>query len=116
MSKALDGIGAGKDTVLERRRTYLRRERMWTIQSQLRGFDAECFHFGSQSEGTTTPGLQSDIDLLFSRSDRTIMSVWEDWKSGMRNLLILHDDSTPPQQYLLQVISNNHTRTGDQSV
>ncbi|KAH3690736.1 hypothetical protein DPMN_192971 [Dreissena polymorpha] len=30
------------------------------------------------------------------------MNAWEDWIAGM-NLLLLHDDTTPPQQYLLQV-------------
>ncbi|XP_052239731.1 uncharacterized protein LOC127850612 isoform X7 [Dreissena polymorpha] len=34
------------------------------------------------------------------------MTVWEDWKAGLLNLLMLHDDTTPPQQYLLQVIQD----------
>ncbi|KAH3870349.1 hypothetical protein DPMN_033531 [Dreissena polymorpha] len=65
--------------------------------------NANCFHFGSQSEGTTKPGLQSDIDILYSNNDVNIMRVWGDWEAGMGNLLMLHDDRTPPQQYLLQV-------------
>ncbi|KAH3740456.1 hypothetical protein DPMN_047162 [Dreissena polymorpha] len=104
MFDALDDSGAGKATVLERRRTYLRREHFEKIAFQLRGNNRECFHFGSQSEGTTTPGLQSDIDLLVSSNIINIMTVWEDWKSGVLNLLMLHDSTTPPQQYLLQVI------------
>ncbi|KAH3716545.1 hypothetical protein DPMN_059269 [Dreissena polymorpha] len=32
------------------------------------------------------------------------MTDWRDWKAGMANLLMLHDDHNPPQQYLLQVI------------
>ncbi|KAH3716450.1 hypothetical protein DPMN_059173 [Dreissena polymorpha] len=89
---------------MERRETYLLRESMETIAAQLRGFKTECFHFGSQSEGTTTPGLNSDIDLLKSYYHENIMTEWRDWKAGMANLLKLHDDHTPPQQYLLQVI------------
>ncbi|KAH3710317.1 uncharacterized protein LOC127857155 [Dreissena polymorpha] len=69
--------------------------------------DNECFHFGSQSEGTTTPGLQSDIDILFSNNGVNIMTVWEDWKAGLSNLLMIWGDFTPPQQYLLQVFNNN---------
>ncbi|XP_052241476.1 uncharacterized protein LOC127851686 isoform X2 [Dreissena polymorpha] len=102
MFDALDDSGAGKETVLERRRTYLRRELIEKIALQLRGKNSECFHFGSQSEGTTTPGLQSNIDFLLSNN--TIMTICEDWKAGMNNLLMLRDDTTPPQQYLLQVI------------
>ncbi|KAH3690727.1 hypothetical protein DPMN_192962 [Dreissena polymorpha] len=107
MFDALDDSGAGKETVLERRRTYLRREQIEKIQLQLQGNNFECFHFGSQSEGTTTPGLQSDIDFLVSHHDVNIMTVWEDWKAGILNLLMLHDNTTPPQQYLLQVIAGN---------
>ncbi|XP_052239734.1 uncharacterized protein LOC127850612 isoform X9 [Dreissena polymorpha] len=103
MFDALDDSGAGKETVLERRRTYLQREHFEKIARQLL---LECFHFGSQSEGTTTPGLQSDIDFLLSKHIVNIMTIWEDWRAGMINLLMLHDNTTPPQQYLLQVIQD----------
>ncbi|KAH3896923.1 uncharacterized protein LOC127864490 [Dreissena polymorpha] len=106
MFDALDDSGAGKETVLERRRTFLRREHIEKIAFQLQGNNIECFHFGSQSEGTTTPGLQSDIDFLLSYNKCNIMTVWEDWRTGMYNLLMLHDNTTPPQQYLLQVIQD----------
>ncbi|KAH3716583.1 hypothetical protein DPMN_059307 [Dreissena polymorpha] len=107
LSEVLDGIGAGKFTVMERRETYLLRESMETITGQLMGGKVECFHFGSQSEGTTTPGLNSDIDYLNSYYHTNIMTDWRDWKAGMSNLLMLHDDHNPPQQYLLQVISGD---------
>ncbi|KAH3749982.1 hypothetical protein DPMN_184498 [Dreissena polymorpha] len=104
MSEALDDSGADKETVLERRRTYLLRELIEQIKYQLEGQNVECFHFGSQSEATTTPGLQSDIDFLGSYHQFNIMTIWEDWKASMDNLLMLRDDTIPPQQYLLQVI------------
>ena len=66
MSEALDANEADKVTVLERRRTFLRREQIEQIAWQLEGQNLECFHFGSQSEGTTTPGIQSHIDILSS--------------------------------------------------
>ena len=59
--------------------------------------DFECFHYGSQSEGTTTPGLKSDIDFLMSSNNTNIMSVWGDWEAGMKNLLMLNDDIIQPQ-------------------
>ncbi|KAH3718778.1 hypothetical protein DPMN_061585, partial [Dreissena polymorpha] len=106
MSEALNDSGAGKETVFERRRTYLRREQIEKLARPLVGKKRECFHFGSQSEGTATPGLQSDIDFLSSDNELNIMTVWEDWEAGMKNLLMLHDDTIPPQQYLLQVIQD----------
>ncbi|KAH3730480.1 hypothetical protein DPMN_056469 [Dreissena polymorpha] len=103
MSEALVDCGARKDTVMERRDTYLCRESCEFLARVLRGTRFECFHFGSQSEGTTTPGLQSDIDILYSSYNVNIMTDLGDWKAGMCNLLMLYDDFTPPQQYLLQV-------------
>ncbi|KAH3896907.1 hypothetical protein DPMN_021091 [Dreissena polymorpha] len=104
ISDVLDEIGAGKRTVMERRETYLLRERIMTIAAQCLELPGEFFHFGSQSEGTTTPGLNSDIDLLISHTDLNIMTDWRDWEAGMENLLMIHDDITIPQQYLLQDI------------
>ncbi|XP_052260119.1 uncharacterized protein LOC127864506 isoform X3 [Dreissena polymorpha] len=105
LSEVLDDIGAGKDTVLERRRTYLWRERMEMIDTKIGGRDWNFFHFGSQTEGTTTPGLQSDIDILCTDNKVNAMRSYSDWKAGMtRNYLMLNDEITPPQQYLLQVI------------
>ncbi|KAH3840834.1 hypothetical protein DPMN_114290 [Dreissena polymorpha] len=90
----------------------------------------EVFHFGSQSEGTTTPGLQSDIDELHCDNTVNVMikkagmenilkvdydaheARWcdinavinlLDWKAGMMNVLMLRDKNTPPQQYLVQI-------------
>ncbi|KAH3748929.1 uncharacterized protein LOC127847873 [Dreissena polymorpha] len=104
MSEVLDDVGAGKDTVIERRGTFLWRECMMKIANTCDGKDSECFHFGSQSEGTTIPGLESDIDFLLTSNEVVnIMKVWTDWKAGMKNLLMLRDDTTPAQQYLLQI-------------
>ncbi|KAH3851836.1 hypothetical protein DPMN_094323 [Dreissena polymorpha] len=73
MSEALEESGAGKNTVMERRGSYLWRERLAMMLLNITGQNVECFHFGSQSEGTTIPGLQSDIDFLMSHHDVNIM-------------------------------------------
>ncbi|KAH3791497.1 hypothetical protein DPMN_144983 [Dreissena polymorpha] len=51
------------------------------IVSNLEMTNSECFHFGSQSERTTTPGFQSDIDFLYSPCNLNIMTTWRDWKA-----------------------------------
>ena len=79
---------------------------MITMESKLIGTNMGFLHFGSQSEGTTTTGLNSDIDFLVTRNDINIMTHWRDWEAGMDNLLILRVDPTPPQQYLLKVIKH----------
>ncbi|KAH3709702.1 hypothetical protein DPMN_069165 [Dreissena polymorpha] len=89
---------------MERRETFLRRERMEMIALHLKGYNLECFHFGSQSECTTTPGLNSDIDLLISDNTQNIMADWRDWEYGRKNLLMLHEKITPTQQSLLHDI------------
>ncbi|KAH3897125.1 hypothetical protein DPMN_021310 [Dreissena polymorpha] len=103
MFEVLVDSGAGKETVMERRDIYMYRESLELIARALRGDYYEAFHFGSQSEGTTTPGLQSDIDILYSSHRVNIMTDLGDWKARMSNYLMLYDDMTPPQQYLLQV-------------
>jgi len=100
---ALDAIGVNTWIVARRTETFLRREVMMRLWSKLAGADCTLYHFGSQSEGTTTPGLHSDIDMLYTTSDVNIMYILSDWKQGRRNLLMVRDESTPAQHYLLQV-------------
>ncbi|KAH3808334.1 uncharacterized protein LOC127834376 isoform X2 [Dreissena polymorpha] len=110
LSDLLDEIGAGKCTVMERRKTYLRREKMKIISGKLlRDAFTTFFHFGSQSEGTTIPGLNSDIDALYIDKRVNIMTDWRNWEAGMENLLMLRDEINPPQQYLLQGIHKHTT-------
>ncbi|KAH3740272.1 hypothetical protein DPMN_046974 [Dreissena polymorpha] len=103
MSIALDDSGAGKETVLERRGTFLRREKHEKISWKQQGRYVKCLYFGSQSDGNTTPD-HSENDFLMSFNGVNIITVCEDWRAGMENYLMFHDDNTPPQQYLLQVI------------
>ncbi|KAH3748730.1 hypothetical protein DPMN_183180 [Dreissena polymorpha] len=74
---------------------------------QLMGEKCYCFYFGSQSEGTTTPGLNSDIDLLQSDKKIIIMKDWSDREARMNNLLMFREKITPPQQYMLQTIKRD---------
>jgi len=101
LCRRLDAIGANSLVFDRRRETFLRREAMWSIVCQAHEHRSVAYHFGSQSEGTTTPGLQSDTDTLISLRNVNIMMHWSDWKQGMVNLLMVKDESTPVQHYLL---------------
>jgi len=94
--------------VVERRRhTFLHREAAKDVDANRDGDDLTYFHFGSQSEGTTTPGLQSDTDTLRAEYQINIMYSWADWHQGRWNLLVVRDEDTPPQHYLLQWIRSD---------
>jgi len=107
LCRRLDAVGANTLVFDRRREAFLRREAMRTITYQALGLNGVVFHFGSQSEGTTTPGLRSDTDTLISVNEINIMLHWSDWKRGMINLLMVKDESTPAQHYLLQRVRSD---------
>jgi len=102
--QVLECVGVNPWVVERRRHTFLNSEAAWDVVFHQAGHDMTTFHFGSQSEGTTTPGLQSDTDTLFTHNKVNIMYSWADWKQGKLNYLMVREDDTPPQHYLLQWI------------
>jgi len=104
--QVLECVGVNPWVVERRRHTFLHREAAQEVDVYQQRQDATAFHFGSQSEGTTTPGLQSDTDLLFTANNVNIMSSLADWQQGRMNLLMVRYEDTPPQHYLLQLFKN----------
>jgi len=105
--QVLECVGVNPWVVERRRHTFLHREAEWDVHDHQAGRDVTTFHFGSQSEGTTTPGLQSDTDMLYTYNPINIMFSWADWQRGRGNLLMVRYDDTPPQHYLLQLIDED---------
>jgi len=103
--QVLECVGVNPWVVERRRHSFLHREAVRDVDNHQAGRDTTHFHFGSQSEGTTTPGLQSDTDLLFTQNRANIMFSWADWQRGRVNYLMVREEDTPPQHYLLQWIS-----------
>ena len=108
--KVLECVGINPWVVERRRHTFLHREAAWDVHAHQAGqdktthqnrLDRTSFHFGSQSEGTTTPGLQSDTDMLYTHNSINIMYSWADWQQGRVNFLMVRYEDTPPQHYLL---------------
>ncbi|XP_053404756.1 uncharacterized protein LOC123553798 [Mercenaria mercenaria] len=104
LSQVLDDIGVNERTVNVRRRTGLLRESMQTLSHNVLGGDIKCYHFGTQTEGTTTLGLNSDIDLLTCHNKYNVIQDWGDWKQGKLNLLMIQDDTVPPGYCRLQCL------------
>jgi len=105
--QVLECVGVNPWVVERRHHTFLHREAAWDVHVHQEGHDRTTFHFGSQSEGTTTPGLQSDTDQLSTQNNINIMFSWADWQQGRMNLLMVREEDTPPQHYLLQGIRSD---------
>jgi len=105
--QVLECVGVNPWVVERRRHTFLHREAAWDVYDHQNGHDTTHFHLGSQSEGTTTPGLQSDTDMLYTQNRINIMFSWADWQRGRMNLLMVREEDTPPQHYLLQAIRSD---------
>ncbi|XP_053374663.1 uncharacterized protein LOC123532409 [Mercenaria mercenaria] len=102
LSQVLDEIGVDERIVLKRRRLQLLNESLRTITQQLMNVNNSLYFFGSKTESTTTPGLQSDFDCLYSINDFNIITDWSEWEPGVTNFLMIQDETVSPGYCLLQ--------------
>ena len=101
---ALEDLGVTELIIGRRRHTFLQDESAMTWVEQICGRPCACYHFGSMTEGTTTPEMGSDIDTLNCNDSVNIMSGRPDWKSWRTNLLMVKHATCSPQHYRLQPI------------
>ncbi|XP_052783035.1 uncharacterized protein LOC128219262 [Mya arenaria] len=109
LSRVLDDIGLTTISIQKRRRTWLMKEAMNTVKFSLqhvnnvdRLLDSiryKKYHFGSQSEATTTLHMGSDIDSLycFENTSKQVILKMSTWKDEVENYLALQSSTTPPQ-------------------
>ncbi|KAH3726410.1 hypothetical protein DPMN_052277 [Dreissena polymorpha] len=96
VSEVLAEIGITEELVEARRNTWLEIESMNTLHWRLQDENVTWYHFGSQSEGTTTFWLDSDVDILIAQNDNRIIRDSNEWKQGFDNLLVHKQDDTSP--------------------
>jgi len=101
---ALEDLGVTELIIGRRRHTFLQDESLFTWVETICGRPSVCYHFGSMTEGTTTPGMGSDIDTLLCDINVNIMTVRPSWKRGKQNLLMVKHSTCSPQHYRLQEI------------
>jgi len=101
---ALEDLGVTELIIGRRRHAFLQDESAMTMNEQIRGCNVVFYHFGSMTEGTTTPGMGSDIDTLYCNDIVNIMSGWPGWIRGKENLLMVKHATCSPQHYRLQEI------------
>ncbi|XP_052789522.1 uncharacterized protein LOC128223998 [Mya arenaria] len=108
LSRVLRDIGVTRQNVARRRRTYLILEKMMDafliITNHGRREPGKSFVFGSQSEGTTTLGMESDTDILTCYKEFSVIKDWADWEPGKRCLLLIKNDRSPPQHCCIQIV------------
>ncbi|KAL3857137.1 hypothetical protein ACJMK2_011832 [Sinanodonta woodiana] len=78
LSRVLDSVEPAEDI-------HWKRINMW-IQSE---------EVISLTEATTTPGLNSDIDIVECLDSRAVQDL-QNWVPRFKNLIVLSDENTPP--------------------
>ncbi|XP_052244317.1 uncharacterized protein LOC127853664 [Dreissena polymorpha] len=96
VSEVLADIGITEEIVETRRNTWLEIESINTLYWRLKDANVTCYHFGSQSEGTTTFGLESDVDILIAQNDYRIILDSNEWKQGFDTLVVHKQEDTSP--------------------
>jgi hypothetical protein len=105
LSKVLDEIGVNERIVIKRRRLELTNEILRTIGQQLLTHEGvNLYSLGSRVEGTTTLGLNSDLDVLLTYSRQEVIQDWSEWEIGKQNLFMIQDDTVSPGYCLLQML------------
>ncbi|XP_045194472.2 uncharacterized protein LOC123550101 [Mercenaria mercenaria] len=102
LSEVLSDVGVNERILQKRRRMVLLQETMEATQYRLLGQPTSIYHFGSQSEGSTTIQLNSDTDVLICDNRYNVIQAWSEWQPGMINLLMIQDETTSSGYCLLQ--------------
>ena len=72
----------------------------------------DCYIFGSSYEGTTSPGMKPDTDLVYIHNELEVVRNVSEAPSGCC-LLLIQDYSTPPGYCKLQLVCNGVPMRGN---
>ncbi|KAL3857802.1 hypothetical protein ACJMK2_012437 [Sinanodonta woodiana] len=101
LNVVLDTIGLREDIRWKRINMLVQSEESWSFR-----FAHGSHFFGSQSEATTTHGLQSDLDHVLHLGITAVQDV-ENWELHENGVLVVNDENTPPGFVKLQSIEND---------
>ncbi|KAL4218492.1 hypothetical protein ACF0H5_023226 [Mactra antiquata] len=107
ISEVFDDIGVSDEIIQKRRQCALFREFVLNVLSLSNNKNTAQYLFGSQSEGTTTRGIDSDEDVLICVPNFIVISDWSHWKQDEMNLLMVQDQATAPGYCLLQLLRSD---------
>ncbi|XP_052765759.1 uncharacterized protein LOC128207012 [Mya arenaria] len=104
MSDIMGDIGVTQEMVNRRRRLFLMREKVNTDYSNIINLkNVKKFHFGSQSEGSTTLEMNSDIDMLVCDYDCPVELTIPDKDPLISFFLAIRTPEMPAQHCYLQM-------------
>ncbi|XP_060603404.1 uncharacterized protein LOC132756363 [Ruditapes philippinarum] len=110
LSEVLADIGVDTRMVLKRRRSMLLLQSIFMQCSRLCFIKKHItcpYMMGSQAEGTTTLGLNSDTDNIYCLDMYHVIQDWSDWQPGVINLLMIQDRSVSPGYCRLQLLRHD---------
>lgn len=114
LSQVLDDCGITKPMMGRRNQAYKEREYLETMHARLIGRDEIVYHFGSQSEGTTTPDMNSDLDTLTCHQGLPVVLSRDDGSKHRMSALVFRDSSTPPRHCRLIYLSRGQPSVPEQ--
>ncbi|XP_045156543.2 uncharacterized protein LOC123523025 [Mercenaria mercenaria] len=99
--EVLKEIGLSEQTVLKMRNTYILSETLDNIPSKILNTGEKTYMFGSNTEGTTTCGLESDVDTLLCIKFYNVMQHTSEFKLNMlQNLMMINSEASPGYCFL----------------
>ncbi|XP_060602000.1 uncharacterized protein LOC132755206 [Ruditapes philippinarum] len=122
LSEVLNDLGVNERIVMKRRKIMEMEETMDTIAWMSTGENVTSYILGSQIEGTTTMGLESDIDYVTFDNNVNVIQDLSEWELNKKNYLMVQDENTTPGYCFLHLfrsdeplpateIPNNHQRS-----
>jgi hypothetical protein len=94
-------------SMMKRRRVVMLVENIQTVSLRSVGINRTVYYFGSQSEGTTTEGLNSDFDAMLVNYNFNVIQDWSEWKQNKINLLMIQDENVTPGYCFLQLLRSD---------
>ncbi|XP_060568768.1 uncharacterized protein LOC132727349 [Ruditapes philippinarum] len=107
LSEVLEDVGVNEIMVMKRRKVNMLQENIQTVTYRSIDVNYTVYNFGSQSEGTTTAGLDSDTDILNVNYDINVIQDWSEWKQNKINFLMIQDENVTPGYCFLQLLRSN---------
>ena len=106
LSEVMEDIGVNEEMVMKRRKVFMLMESIHTVSHRSAGNNTTAYYLGSQSEGTTTQGLHSDVDIMYVDYYYVIQN-WSEWKQNKRNYLMIQDENVSPGYCFLQLLRSD---------
>ncbi|XP_060594907.1 uncharacterized protein LOC132749207 [Ruditapes philippinarum] len=107
LSEVLEDVGVNEEMVMNRRRVNMLMASITTVTFRSTCRNATIHYLGSQSEGTTTIGLNSDVDTVIVKYDYNVMQDWSEWKQGKNNLLMIQNENVTSGYCFLQLLRSD---------